>query len=197
MTDSPTDTSVTDVTSGEEVFAKDPMKDLDAELRETIIAQGRTTIMKLADSLSENNVARVFRMIETISEHHREMIASLGLGDDILRRNKKKATLLGPGVDPLSLYESGIGGGYENGETFGAQAIQQIGSALTGAVGSANEGRSINQLVNALAKAKEAELGSVIPHLEAKLQKALGVKEPTEPELPPGNGAGAPEAVSA
>lgn len=182
----------------QEIFAKDPTEDLETELRESIIAHGQSTIMKLAGSLSEKNVARVLRMIETIAEHHREMIASLGLGDDILRRKKRLKT---GAIDPLSLYESGTGLGYENGETFGAQAIQQLGSALTGAVGTANEGKAIQQLTEALAKAKDAKLDNIVPHLEAKLQKALGVKEPapgTAPVPVPDNGVGEPaqEAVS-
>jgi hypothetical protein len=196
MTDPSTDTPVTEPTEKqEETFAKDPTEDLETELRESIIAHGQTTIMKLAESLSEKNVARVLRMIETIAEHHREMIASLGLGDDILRRKKKLKT---GAMDPLSLYESG--GGYENGETFGAQAIQQLGSALTGAVGTANEGKAIQQLTEALAKAKNAGLDSMVPHLEAKLEKALGVEKTPETAAAPvpdnGASASAQEAVS-
>jgi hypothetical protein len=192
MTDPSSDTPVTTPTEEQkETFAKDPTEDLETELRESIISHGQATIMKLAESLSEKNVARVLRMIETIAEHHREMIASLGLGDDILRRKKK---LKSGGLDPLGMYESGAGLGYENGETFGAQAIQQLGSALTGAVGTANEGKAIQQLTSALAEAKNASLESMVPLLEAKLEKALGVeKSPEAVAAPvPDNGASVP-----
>lgn len=159
-----------------EPFAKDPMKDVEGHLREDIIGQAKVTIERLVCNLDASNSARVLRMIETIAEHHREMVASLGLGEDILKRKKHKVVPYG---DPLSMYESGIGGGSLDAETFGAQAVNQIGSSISGMMSKQYEGRNIEALTDALAKAKDNNLGDDV--IEPIRQKLLAMLN--EPEI--------------
>jgi hypothetical protein len=160
-------------------FVKDPMEEIEEKLSKDIIGQAKATILSLVREITPDNSARVLRMIETIAEHHREMVASLGLGKDILNRRKKKAPSWAG--DPLSGYESGAG--LSDSETFGAQAVQQISSTLNGVLGKPYEGRNVESLVNALATAKESELDEALTtSIRAKLDGMLSA--PAKPVLP-------------
>jgi hypothetical protein len=158
-------------------FVSDPMEEIEQKLAEDIVGQAKTTILSLVREITPDNSARVLRMIETIAEHHREMVASLGLGKDILNRRKKKVPSWAG--DPLSVYESGAG--LSDSETFGAQAVQQISSTLNGALGKPYEGRNVESLVNALATAKESELDAELSGaIRSKLDGLLDVGAPPE-----------------
>jgi hypothetical protein len=158
--------------ASEEGFVVDTMEGIERQLGDDIIKQAKTTIERLVSQLDSGNCARVLRMIETVAEHHREMVASLGLGDDILKRRKKKMPSWAG--DPLDMYEGGIGSGMDS-ETFGAQAVQQIGSTIAGAMGKPYEGRNVESLTNALATAEESKLGQdLVAALRAKLTSMLG-----------------------
>lgn len=161
----------------EDDFVKDPMEEIERKLADDIISQAKTTILLLCREITPDNSARVLRMIETIAEHHREMVASLGLGKDILNRRKKKVPSWAG--DPLSIYESGAG--LSDSETFGAQAVQQISSTLNGALGKPYEGRNVESLVNALATAKESDLDAELSGaIRSKLDGLLDVGAPPE-----------------
>lgn len=165
---------------GEGDFVKDPMEDIERKLADDIIGQARATILSLCREITPDNAARVLRMIETIAEHHREMVASLGLGKDILNRRKKKVPSWAG--DPLSMYESGIGTSLSDSETFGAQAVQQISSTLNGALGKPYEGRNVESLVNALATAKDNDLdANLTDAIRAKLDGVLSTEPASRP----------------
>jgi hypothetical protein len=163
----------------EEELLDDPLEVVEEQLRRDIIEHARKDLEMLLNALDANTAPRVLRMAETIAEHHREMLATLKLSEDGIPRKRKR----GPGsyVDPLTLYESGAG--MMGNETFGAQAITQIGATLGAAFRDQHEGKNINNLVSAIAKAKDAHLDDVVSKLEAKLNGMLGESEPvTESE---------------
>jgi hypothetical protein len=161
----------------DEELRDDPLEVVEEQLRRNIIKHARKDLEMLLDALDANTAPRVLRMAETIAEHHREMLATLKLGEDGVLRKKKRGNY----ADPLTLYESGAG--MMGNETFGAQAITQIGATLGAAFRSQHEGKNIDNLVSAISKAKTAKLDDVVPKLEAKLHAMLGPDEPeTEPE---------------
>ena len=162
----------------EEELRDDPLEVIEEQLRRAITGQARRNIEAITDALEPATAARALKMVETIAEHHREMLADLKLGDVPLRRKKKKLGLYAGG-DPLDLYESGVG--LNSNETFGAQAITQIGATLGAAFRDQHAGKNIDNIVSAISKAKDAGLEDLVPRLEAKLNDMLPpVDEPEE-----------------
>jgi hypothetical protein len=174
------------VEAEEEELLDDPLEVVEEQLRRDIVTQARANLERIMDALEPATAARALKMAETIAEHHREMLATLQLGDIPLRKKKRGGLYMGG--DPLDLYESGVG--MNTSETFGAQAITQIGATLGSAFRDQHAGKNIDNLVSAIAKAKDAGLEDVIPRLEAKLHDMLPPAD--EPEKETSDGEQAP-----
>jgi hypothetical protein len=110
-------------------------------------------------------------MVENIAEYHREILATLKLGQDGVVRKKKRGGLVFEDETSVMMASS---------ETFGAQAITEIGATLGEAFRNQHEGKNIDNLVSAIATAKESNLDHLVPQLEKKLEKLLGAEAPNE-----------------
>jgi HPt (histidine-containing phosphotransfer) domain-containing protein len=153
----------------EEELPDDPLEVVEEQIRRDTLSHAKTDLQRLMDALNVSTAPRVLRLVENIAEHHREMLATLKLGEDSVVRKKKYS----PFDDTLSVMSSS--------ETFGAQAITQIGATLGDAFRTQHEGRNIDNLISAIATAKDANLDHLVPRLERKLDRLLGPAEADEP----------------
>lgn len=97
---------------------EDPTDALEQEIARRVVRDAREVLTRVAEEINDDNAARLFEKLEQASMSYAALVQNFGVG----------AEAQGHKGGSLSLIET-AGGGLE---TFGAQAIQQVVSALKG-----------------------------------------------------------------
>lgn len=154
-------------TTREEIggLGDDPTVTLEREISATLIERGKEMLAKILVGLNHNGCdpVRVFRLLENISKHHRELIAALHGGDTF---QKKHGGLWGLGEDGIS--SMGVYGNQE--ENFGAQAIKGL---VEGLKKPRDKGGEIKSLTEALSVAINGGMTALAGKLQDRLDKLL------------------------
>lgn len=162
----------------EEGFVDDQEADFEEGLQRDLCTQtlrllGKLT-NKLRDALDDGETGdldyapEVLKMISGVTEHHAELLAVFG-SDRALRTPKRRRGIMSTLELPSSM------------ETYGAQAIQQLGASYRRAFEGLNSNptRDIANLTSALANAEDARLGDAqIERLRDQLNDAIAANAP-------------------
>jgi len=160
-----------------------PVEEVEQEIRRDAIASAKRTLNKLVALLdsADNSVQRVLHLIEDTSESYQRMLATLGT-PAVVRHRKFGGVQIASEGNYMTNTEPIL-----DGETFGAQAVQQLVAGFKDIVGGSKGtpeprrlGWEIESLTRALATAKTAELDDVVGKIKERLGRVL-VEAATEP----------------
>jgi hypothetical protein len=143
----------------------DPTVALEKEISTALVDRGKEMLAKILVGLNNNGCdpVRIFRLLENIAKHHRELIAALHGGDSFRRKN---SSLFNLGDSPG--YDAPIFGNQE--ENFGAQALKGL---VEGLKKPQDKGGEIKALTEALSRATSEDSHPSMNMLARKLEKRL------------------------
>lgn len=140
-------------------LGNDPTVTLETEICEALMERGKEMLAKIVARLDNGcDPVRVFRLLENIAKHHRELIAAMHGGDSFRRKN----SILG-----ISSGDIDFGNQEEN---FGAQALKGL---VEGLKKPKDPGGEIKALTEALSVADKAGMNVVAEKLHKRLDKLL------------------------
>jgi hypothetical protein len=143
-------------------LGNDPTAALEKDIATDLLQRGKYMLDKIVYQLEEvKDAVRLFRMIENIAKHHRELIAAMHGGDTFKAQHASFGESLGLGY--------GVGNQEEN---FGAQALKGLVEGLKPKNKSA-EIKSLTEALNNAINASPHDGGELAKKIKKRLNQLL------------------------